>query len=157
MTTEVIRTPDGYRTITVPVPDPPTPKEVLFTRRGNTSNNTFLDVNDTVTRLPSGGSGASGWPISPLQEVRVSRLLFRSRRAAGAPATFEVVRCSGDGLTGVSVSLGTIEIPGGVFEFDAAPGWAIPPGSWTLVARRTSGGVGTGNAWRDSAVILEVS
>jgi len=131
--------------------------QVLFSRRGNTGNNTFFDVDDFPTRIPSLTQGAAGWPISPTSAVTVNRLLFRTRRAAGANATFEVLRCQGNGLTGTAVSLGTVVIPGGVFEFDAAPAWGIPAGSWTLVARRTTGSGGTANAWLDPTVILEVS
>jgi len=131
--------------------------QVLFSRRGNTGNNTFFDVDDFPTRLPFLTQGAAGWPLSPTSAVTVNRLLFRTRRAAGANATFEVLRCQGNGLTGTAVSLGTVVIPAGVFEFDAAPAWGIPAGSWTLVARRTTGSGGTANAWADPTVILEVS
>jgi len=143
--------------IHVPVTPPAAVTRVLFSRRGNTGNNTFLDVDDFPTRLPFFTQGASGWPFSPLAPATVTRLLFRTRNDTNVPATFEVLRCQGNGFAGTAVSLGTVVVPNGVFEFDAAPGWVIPAGSWTLVARRTAGGGGGANAWVDPTVILEVS
>lgn len=127
---------------------------IQFSRAGNTQNSTFLAVDGVTCRVPSGSEAGVGFPVVSDGSITIAGLRFRTRVATNQPADLELFLCEGDGNTGSTSSLLVESIPANAFEHDVALSVAIPAGSWTVVAQRTSGGVGNPNKWEDAIAVF---